>query len=171
MSSHPGSDAEPDFETWFETSAADMLTVAYFYTGDPKQAEDIAQEAAFKVFKTWDTEEIRRAVFENPGYLRAIIRNCYLDYIKVRSRTNHGEAELDLTRHDRAGIENDREVRLAVLNLEDNERDMIVLRWYGGLTIKEAGTRLGLSASRAYRLHEKAVAHLAELLNENEGEA
>jgi len=37
-----------------------------------------------------------------------------------------------------------------------------------GLTVKEAGTQLGLSASQAYRLHDKALAHLARLLDEGE---
>jgi len=43
---------------------------------------------------------------------------------------------------------------------------MIILRYYQGLTIKDAGTQLGLSPSQAYRLHDKALAHLTGLLEE-----
>ena len=45
---------------------------------------------------------------------------------------------------------------------------MIILCYYNGRTIKEAGHQLGLPESRAYRLHHKALAHLAGLLDEGE---
>jgi len=57
-------------------------------------------------------------------------------------------------------------LRLAVLALGDMERDMIVLHYYHDLTIREAGSQLGLSQSQAYRLHDSALAHLAGLLDE-----
>jgi DNA-directed RNA polymerase specialized sigma subunit len=45
---------------------------------------------------------------------------------------------------------------------------MILLRYYNGLTIREAGNQLGLSPAQAYRLHDKALASLAGLLDEGE---
>jgi RNA polymerase sigma factor (sigma-70 family) len=131
------------------------------YARDPKLAEDIAQEAAVKVFKAWPDDETRDKILTVPGHVRTIVYHCFLDHIKVPSRTNYREAELDIERHDRGddGIDND--LRMAVLSLDSDEREMIILRYYRGLTTKEAGSQLGLSPSQAYRLHDKALANLS----------
>jgi RNA polymerase sigma factor (sigma-70 family) len=153
---------------WFKKFAGLLLRWADFYARDPKLAEDIAQDAAVKVFKAWPDEETRDKILTQPGYARTIVYHCFLDHIKVRSRTNHRETELEIERHDRAGDGVDHDLHIAVLSLDGNERDMIVLRYYSGLTVKEAGSQLGLSVSQAYRLHDKALAHLARLLDEGE---
>jgi len=147
-------------------SAPEILRRAYYYTGDPVLAQDIAQETAIKVYKAWPHEETRGKILSQPGYLQKIIKNCFLDHIKVHSRTNRGEVELDAGWHHQAGTETDQGLRLAVLSLKDDEQEMIILRYYQGLTIKDAGTQLGLSPSQAYRLHDKALAHLTGLLEE-----
>jgi len=168
MSSRPEPRAVPDFETWFRKHGRRLLRLAYYHTRDPKFAEDIAQEAAAKACKAWPDEETRDKILTQPGYTRAIVYHCFLDHIKVRSRTGNGEVELDVRRHDRAGSGIDYDLRMAVLSLDGDEREMIVLRYYNGLTTKEAGSQLGLSPSQAYRLHDKALAHLAGLLDEGE---
>jgi RNA polymerase sigma factor (sigma-70 family) len=170
MSTQPGSGAVPeDFETWFREAGGELLRWAYFYTRDPALAEDIAQESAIKVYKAWPDEETRETILTQPAYRKTIVKNCFLDRIKVRSRTTQDEAELDVEWHGRAETGNDQDLRLAILSLEDNEQEMIILRYYHDLTIREAGTQLGLSPSQAYRLHDKALAHLAGLLDEGEG--
>jgi len=157
-----------DFVTWFRKFANQILWWAYFYTKDSKLAEDIAQETAVKVFKSWSDDETREKILTSPGYVRTIARHCFLDHIKVPSRTNYREVELDIERHDRGDDGIDHDLRMAVLRLDDNEQDVIILRYYNGLTIKEAGSQLGISESQAYRLHDKALAHLAGLLDEGE---
>jgi len=168
MSSLPEPGSIPSFVVWFKKFAGLLLWWAYFYTRDPRLAEDIAQEAAVKVFKAWPHEETRNKILTKPGYARTIVYHCFLDHIKVRSRTSHRETELEIEQHDRADDGVDHDLRITVLSLDDDERDMIILRYYSGLTVKEAGTQLGLSASQAYRLHDKALAHLARLLDEGE---
>jgi DNA-directed RNA polymerase specialized sigma24 family protein len=83
MSSLPEPGAAPNFETWFRKSAAQLLRQAYYFTRDPELAEDIAQDAAVKVFKAWPDEETRSKILTQPGYVRAIVYHCFLDYIKV----------------------------------------------------------------------------------------
>jgi len=168
MSSHPDPGAIPDFETWFSKHGRKLLRRAYSCTRDPKLAEDIAQEAAAKVLKAWPDDETRDKILTQPGYVGTIVYHCFLDYIKVQSRTNNAEVELDTERHNQAGWEIDHDLRRAVLSLDGDERDMIILRYYNGLTTKETGSQLGLSPSQAYRLHDKALAHLAGLLDEGE---
>jgi len=166
MSSHPGPDKEEDFDAWFGEAARKILRDAYFVTRNPKLAEDIAQEATLKFFKAWGNEEMRGKILTQPGYVRTTIYHCYLDHVRVPSRTSQREVELDVARHDKSSTEIDRDLRLAVLALGDMERDMIVLHYYHDLTIREAGSQLGLSPSQAYRLHDSALAQLAGLLDE-----
>jgi RNA polymerase sigma factor (sigma-70 family) len=169
MSSPQDPGPTPSFDSWFMTSKRWLLELAMFYTRDAKHAEDIAQEAAIKVFKAWNDEPKRGKILTSPGYTGRIVRNCYLDYIKGHSRTNQSEVELDPIRHDRSGISEEHDdVRSAVLSLEGDQHLLIILNFYYGLTIKEAGRQLGLSSPKAYRLHAKALAQLAGLLNEGE---
>jgi RNA polymerase sigma-70 factor, ECF subfamily len=165
MSSLPGPGAEPDFETWLRQFAHRLLWWAYYYTRDMKLAEDIAQDAAVKAFKAWPEEEARDKL-AYPGYVHTIVFHCFLDHVKVRPRTNYGEVEFVVERHDRPGREVDHDLRRAVLSLQCDERNMIILRYYEDLPIKEAGRLLGLSMSKAYRLHDRALAHLAGELDE-----
>lgn len=166
--SHPDPGTAPDFEPWFRQSAGEILRLAYFCTRDPVLAEDIAQEVAIKAYKAWANEVIRNRILTQPGYVRTMVKNAFRDHVKVPSRTNRGEVELDAERHSGRGAEMIHDLRLAVLSLDDDEFRMIDFRYYQDLTIKEAGARLGLSASGAYRLHDKALAHLTGLMKERE---
>lgn len=169
MSSPQGTGPPSSFESWFETSKRWLLEQAKFYVEDEWLAEDMAQEAAIKVFKAWNDETKRGKVLASRGYTCRTVYNCYLDYVKVRSRTNQGEVELDARRHDRSVISGEHDdVRNAVLKLEGDQHLLIVLKYYYGLTLKEAGRQLGLPYPKAYRLHAKALAHLAGLLDEGE---
>jgi len=166
MTDTPEPDSVPDFETWLRQSTAEILRRSYYYTRDPMLAEDMMQETAIKVHKAWPNGETRSKIITSPAYRNTIVKHCFLDHIKVRSRTNQGEVELDIERHQQAGTETDQDLRLAVLSLKDDEQEMIILRYYYDLTIEEAGTQLGLPPSKAYRLHDRALAHLAGLMRE-----
>jgi RNA polymerase sigma factor (sigma-70 family) len=168
MSSLPEPGAQPDFDTWFRKTAGQILRQAYLITRNAELAEDIAQETALKAYKAWATEEKRAMILTRPAYVRKIVLNCFLDHVKVLSRTRQREVGLDLDRHDGSRTEVDHDLRIAVLSLGGDEQDMIVLRYYHDLTIKEAGIQLGLSQSQAYRLHDQALARLAGLLDEGE---
>jgi DNA-directed RNA polymerase specialized sigma24 family protein len=101
MSSRPEPGTVPDFETWFRTSAGQILRWAYFYTRNPELAEDIAQDTVVKVYKAWTSEEKRNKILTQPAYVRKIVKNCFLDYAKgplpdqrARSRTRRRAARL-----------------------------------------------------------------------------
>src|SRR6202035_1531719 len=101
MSSLPEPGSIRDFVIWFRQYARQLLWGAYGYTRDPKLAEDIAQEAAIKVFKAWTDDETREKIRTLPEYVRTIVWHCFHDHDKVRSRTNRKETEFDAVRHDR----------------------------------------------------------------------
>lgn len=162
-------DSGPEgFEAWFRESAEELLRLSYLCTRDKGLAENISQDVAVKVFKAWADEGIREEILTQPGYVRTMVRNAFRDYLKVPSRTRQGEVELDPERHSRPGAELVNDLRLAVLSLEGDEFRMIDLHYYEDLTIGDAGERMGLPASQAYRLHTRALAHLAKLMTETD---
>lgn len=155
-----------DFTTWFQGSAGMLFRQAYICTRNIESAEDIAQEAAVRIFKAWTSEDLRCKITANPGYACRVVVNCYIDYARVPSRTRRSEVAFNDERHGKAGYLPDDDLRIAVLSLAEDERDAIIFRYYHGLTFAEAGTQLGISPSQARRLHKKALTNLAGLLDE-----
>jgi RNA polymerase sigma factor (sigma-70 family) len=168
MSSRVGSGDETEFVSWLRTNGGHLLRSSYYYTRDPRLGEEIAQDAATKIFKAWSRDAMREKILSSPAYVRSIVYHCYLDHIKVPSRTTRGEVELDVARLGELRTEGDSDLHVAVLSLDRSEQQMIAMRYYDDLTIKEAGRQLGLSYPQACRLHARALAHLRELLDEGE---
>jgi len=160
----------PDYEAWFRANGGGLLRYARLFAPDRSRAEDTVQDAAVKIFKAWAKEDQRENILVSPAYVRRIVENCFLDYRKVRSRTNECEERLDGEAYSdvQADFESGLDVREALLRLADEERDMLFLTYYQDLGIGEAGRRLGISATQAYRLHERALRNLAPLLKEEE---
>lgn len=171
MGSHQDHSEVPDFEVWFRANAGELLRYALFVAPDRAKAEDIAQDAAVKVFKAWASEDLRERIITSAAYVRRIVENCFLDYRKVRSRANEREEghEGEEAGGVEPAVESDLDVRAALLRLVGDERDMLFLTYYQDLRIADAGRQLGISGTGAYRLHERALRHLAALLNEEEG--
>jgi len=50
------------------------------------------------------------------------------------------------------------------VQLEPNERELVVMRIWGNLTYEEIGTALGISTATAYRQYERALTKLRNIL-------
>ena len=88
-----------------------------------------------KIFKAWASDEdLRGKIIANSGYACRIVTNCYLDHTRVPSRAGRDEVPFDAWRHGRAGTRPDDDLRIAVLSLAENERDVIIFRYYHDLT-------------------------------------
>jgi RNA polymerase sigma factor (sigma-70 family) len=169
MSNRTDCEEVTDCKAWFEKNEPRLLRNAYFVTWDLVLAQDIAQEAAIKIFKSWADETQREKILGSWSYVARIVLNCYLDFKKVKSRTNEREEEFTDGRHDvEAEPGSGLEVRLALLHLPERERDMLFLTYYSGLTKTEAGRQLGISPSSASRLHQRALRSLETLLGKEE---
>jgi len=55
-------------------------------------------------------------------------------------------------------------IKEAIAKLNDKEKKLIILYYYCGLTLKEAGTKLGISKSWASRIHAEAIKKLKDFL-------
>lgn len=172
--SDQASPGTPDFETWFRQEGDRILRTAHSLARNPHLAEDIGQEAVIKLVKAWRSEDMRSKILTSPAYVRRVVINTYLDYIKARSRAGRDEVAYDdevgysTALHDPAGTTGDHDLRLVIQQLDSDQRDMVLAHYYYGLTIEEAGRQLGYSPSMAYRLHKKALASMEGQLREQE---
>ena len=55
-------------------------------------------------------------------------------------------------------------VKEVIDKLPDKERELIRLYYYKGMTLDEAGAKLGLSKSWASRIHARALERMAKML-------
>lgn len=166
-------DLDDEFVAWLHEHTAELLAYGRMFAG-ASMGEDMAHEAALKIHKAWSDPDKREKCKSNPGYVQKIVKNAYLDYRKVPSRTNELETELPaedtgdarMMRVD--DVESPWELTDALLTLSDEERTLIFYRYYQGMTIKQAGHVLGLTPSRSYTLHEHALEKLRQLVSEEE---
>jgi len=144
--------------------AGSMLVLARSRLADPEQAHDAVQQAFLQAWRAAGSYDPRRPL---STWLYAITRRVCVDlYRRDRRRpalTETGDAPdapvVDLAP---VGVERDwqaHEVRAAVDGLRADERDIIRLAYFEGLSLPEVAERLDLPVgtvkSRSFRVHRR----------------
>jgi len=163
----PQADGTPDLKSWLEENYRHLLWVAFLITRDRQLAEDIAQDASLKIMRAWPNNWQRDMIITSRAYVFTIVLNAFRSHQKVPSRTKKFEVPLE-PKHDVVFQDTDAELRELLVGLPDDERALLILRYYFGETIVEAGHKLGLSRDGAYRLNQKAFVSLRTLLKDQE---
>ncbi len=140
-------------------------------------AEDLHSEVFLKVCaKIDDFDESKSSV---STWVYTITRNTVIDYF----RTNRATCEIDEnigfmcdsadstdTAEVFSGIESKEELEelaKALERLSERERDIIILHYYSGITLKEVGEKLGCSYSTVRLTHNNALMKLKKILEKN----
>ncbi|WP_424533709.1 RNA polymerase sigma factor [Sphaerisporangium viridialbum] len=160
-------DGTPDSKSWIEDNHARLLRLALLFTRDPRLAEDIAQEACLKIMRAWPKKPQRDSIITSPGYVVTIVKNACRTHWKAHSRRNEFETSLE-PECDPEFKDADVTLRDLLVDLPEDEHAMLILRYYEGETILEAGRQLGLSRDRAYRLHDRALETLRARFKDQE---
>ncbi|MCL2233600.1 MAG: RNA polymerase sigma factor [Treponema sp.] len=159
-----------EFRKLYETVFPILFRVAYRITSSEEAAEDLCQEAFFRLHE-------KNMVFPSPDeakyWLIRVVKNAALNYAKrkVRERKAYQRAFREDTRKEETGEnillkkETREEVREALEKLPENLRIVLILKEYGELNYKEIGRSLGISEGnvkvRVFRARER----LSGLLN------
>ena len=159
-----------EFRRLYETVFPILFRVAYRIAGSEEAAEDLCQEAFFRLHE-------KNMVFPSPDeakyWLIRVVKNAALNYAKrkLREKKAYQRAFKEDTRTVETGEhfvlknESREEVRDALEKLPENLRIVLVLKEYGELNYKEIGRALGISEGnvkvRVFRARER----LAGLLN------
>ena len=162
-----------EFRKLYDTVFPILFRVAYRITSSEEAAEDLSQEAFFRLHE-------KNMVFPSPDeakyWLIRVVKNAALNYAKRKGmeRKAYQRAFREDTRKEDTGEhillkkETREEVREALDKLPENLRIVLILKEYGELNYKEIGRSLGISEGnvkvRVFRARER----LAVLLNAEE---
>ncbi len=141
----------------------------------PADAEDLTQLVFVKALEALPRYESRGIPFG--GWLFRLARNAVIDFV----RTRHEHADLDATTTvagKAAGPEEATvarqemdEVAAALAALTDEQREAIILRFFGGLSAREAAVVMGKHEGTVRGLQFRAIAALRRQLERAEPEA
>ncbi len=139
-----------DFEEFFGEHYGTLAAAMLLMSGDPAEAEDVAQEAMARVFERWSRV---RAMDSAAGYLYRTAVNVYRSRLRrLAVRTRHLLAPPE--RDELAASETRNEVLAMLGELPVAQRQALVLVEWLGLSAQEAGRALGIEAvSVRGRLH------------------
>lgn len=135
----------------------------------PAQAKDLAQITFLKVHENRHRYRVGASV---ASWIFTIARNSALDFLRSapKRREVYGaerEAPAESVPRDRL---RDERVKAAISGLPDDQRQVILLHWYGGLTFEEVGQVVGATGAavrvRAHRAYEKLRVSLGDLKQE-----
>ena len=150
------SEAEAEFEALYRSSRDDVYAYAAGLLRDRAAAEDVTALAFERAYRKRRRYNPRRG--SRRAWLFGIARNTALDELRRRGRSAElvGEAADDAPGSDeRAEVALRRAaLRQAMARLSARERELVALKFFGGLSNAEIGRVVGVSESNAgTRLH------------------
>lgn len=144
---HPAvaEDHTKEFTAYVRERRASLYATAYHLTGDRYEAEDLLQSALFSTYRAWGRITDKAAV---GGYLRRTMTNLHISAWRRRKVSEYPTEELPETAGDTdamGGTELRAVLWQALAKLPENQRTMLVLRYYEGKTDPEIADVLGIS--------------------------
>jgi RNA polymerase sigma-70 factor (ECF subfamily) len=162
---------DKEFRRLYDTVFPVIFKVAYRVTNSGEAAEDLCQEAFFRLYE-------KNMVFPNPDeakyWLIRVVKNAALNYAKRKERERKAYQrafkESERTEETGEGLlirkETREEIREALEQLPENLRMVLILKEYGELNYREIGRVLGISEGnvkvRVFRARERLSGLLAE---------
>lgn len=162
------SDRDRDYVEFVETMGASLRRTAYLVVGgDWHRADDVVQEALYKLYLAW--ARIERG--GNPvGYARRAVVNVALD---TRRRPWRREVPTETMPEpgygDLAGDHAARDEMFAALaSLPPRQRACVVLRYYEDLSIEQTAELLGCSEGTVKSQSARGLETLRHAMNESQ---
>lgn len=155
-----------------------IYNVALKITGNPDDAEDVAQEAFIKAYRNLGSF---RGESRFSGWLYRLCYNAAMDHIRknrdpnLRSLTNDDGSDAELDVADPAPTpeesmdrkETQRIVREAVAMLDDDKREILIMREFSGMSYTAIADSLGIEEGTVKSRISRARASLAEILRQS----
>ncbi|MDR2095571.1 MAG: RNA polymerase sigma factor [Treponema sp.] len=160
-----------EFRRLYDTVFPILYRVAYRIASNEEAAEDLCQEAFFRLFE-------KNMVFPSPEeakyWLIRVVKNAALNYAKRKDRERkvYQKAFREDSRVEETGEnillkkEIQEEIQQALEKLPENLRMVLILKEYADLNYKEIGRTLGISEGnvkvRVFRARERLAGLLAK---------
>ena len=150
---------DPAFEALYRDSVDDVFAYAAALLRDRSAAEEVTAAAFERALRRAHTFDARRGTHR--AWLFGIVRNAALDELRRRKRI----AALA----DDVGTSDDPDetarritVRAALAQLDPRDRELVALRFHGGLDHNEIAGVLGISPTNASTRLHRALTRLRE---------
>lgn len=152
-----------------------LFTLALSITRSPQQAEDAVHEAFMRLFR-----RSQSSVGDPSAYVFMSVRNAAIDQIRKRKRDHRATSSIyseaagsgmmsgqgpGRPDHDALLDEKQQAVREAIERLEASQREVIVMKVYGGLTFDQIAQVLGTPLSTVASRYRRGLARLEEQLS------
>ena len=126
-----------------------------------QDAEDIAADVFLKVYEKLDTFDERKSSLST--WIYTITRNTLTDYFRTRKvfeELSENETDPSSFEEEVCNAEMLETLATALESLEERERDIIILHFYFGKTLKETAQRMGISYAYVKVLQNKALGNM-----------
>ena len=137
----------------------DLITrTCCLYLGDRGLAEDASQETFLRAWKSMAQFEGRNNAAPKSWLIRIAINTCK----NIRRTAWFRKTDRSVTPEELPlpAQEEDRTLLMTVQALPDKQREVVILRYYHGMSLDEAARTLGLSRSTAFHRLQKALKRL-----------
>ncbi len=138
-----------------------MVAISYSILSDHQLAEDSAQETFARVLLN-----IKKLKNQDKfaQWLAAICRNVAKDILSERSKISKNEA---LSQEKRESNQNHVQINRAIENLPSSMKELVVLRYYDGLSYEKISNVLGISKASINGRLTRAKRKMANYLKRN----
>jgi len=133
---------------------------------EPQEAEDVTQQVFIKLMSSIQKYESRAVPFT--AWILRVARNVAIDHLRQRRAVVCEEVFAPACESDESGRDCRWDIEVALQALPDDQRNVVVLRHFLGLTPGEIAERLGRSESSIHGLHHRGRVALQRKLIEIE---
>lgn len=153
-------------EQLYEAYRERVSAYVFGKVGHIQDAEDLISTVFLKIYQNTDRFDPSRAKLST--WIYSITRNTVIDYF--RTRKIYCELDEMTLWEDPISESLEAEELLeqlyqALAKLTERQRDLIILRYYTGKTLKEISVSLGMSYINTKITHKKALGSLQKLLS------
>jgi RNA polymerase sigma-70 factor (ECF subfamily) len=155
-----------DWAAWLDQHGAALVLLARQWLPSHADAEDVVQEAFIRFWRS------RERAADPAAYLYACVKHCALDWQRGRKRQARREQAVARTEVESwfAGPLEEEERRetiaAALRELPQDQREVLVMKIWGGLSFPQIALALRISANTASSRYRYALAKLREQLAE-----
>ena len=141
---------------------------AYVHIGDRNDAEDIAGETFLRALKTLDSYQERGVPMQ--AWLFKIAHNLIVDYLRKKTKIKIQAIDISpLADDEDPTVMVEKKVQLekvkkAMINLTDDQREVIGLRFLGGMTSREVAQVMNKNDGAVREMQRAAIEKLRNIL-------
>ncbi len=157
-----------------------VFNYIYFIVKNKELSEDIFQDTFIKAIMT-----IKQGRYTETGKFRAwisrIAHNLIIDFFRLQKKENtvsNDDVQIDLlnnpmlcddTVEDRLILSQiDSDLKKLITYLPDNQKDVLIMRYYQNLSFKEISERTGVSINTALGRMRYAILNIRKMADENQ---